>query len=310
MNRRQFVGAFAAGSFARAAAALGPQAIGACTAITGYSLDESIELLRVIGLPVIEIHPMGVPEATPGGFPGFDFDRLSDAQRGRIRKALSSFQAVTSHLPYSGLNYFAKDSAMSGKSVRAVEVALEASIYFGAKIAVLHPMAPQGPGWSAMVKRIREWGDVARRGNFRLALETGYPSSVRDFVRLVKEVNRPAVGATIDVGHQSRYAELVAKVKPEERGTPVGIRAYNDTTVAIIEQLGSKVFHLHVHDIEPETWKEHKPFGTGFVDYPRLIRALRKIGYSGYLVMEIGAPAEEMERHLREGKRRLEAALV
>ncbi|MCC6858400.1 MAG: sugar phosphate isomerase/epimerase [Bryobacterales bacterium] len=311
MNRREFVAGFAAGW--AAPARLGPHSIGACTAIAGYSLDQAIQLLRALALPVIELHPMGVPEATPGRFPGFEFDRLAETERRRLRESLRGFRAVTSHLPYSGLNYFAKGPA-ARESVRAVEAALEATAYFGAKLAVLHPMPPQGfepaAGWSAMVKRIRDWGDEALRGRFRLGLETGYPPSVRDFVRLVKEVDHPAVGATIDVGHQANYAELAAKVKPGERGTPAGIRAYNDTTIAIIEQLGAKVFHLHVHDIEPATWKEHKPFGSGFVDYPRLIAALRNSGYAGCLVMEIGAPPDEMERHLRDGKRRLEAALA
>jgi len=70
----------------------------------------------------------------------------------------------------------------------------------------------------------------------------------------------------------------VATMKPEERATPAGIRAYNDTTHAIIDGLHEKIWHLHVHDIDPPTWQEHRPMGTGFVDYPRLIAKLRQIG--------------------------------
>ena len=50
----------------------------------------------------------------------------------------------------------------------------------------------------------------------------------------------PQVGATINVGHQKTYEELVARIKPEQRGTPEGIRAYNDTTLDIIERLGRR----------------------------------------------------------------------
>ena len=70
-------------------------------------------------------------------------------------------------------------------------------------------------------------------------------------MRLVKEIDHESVGATVDVGHQKNYAELTARVQPEEKGTPAGIRAYNDVTHMIIDELGSKIFHMHVHDIEP-----------------------------------------------------------
>jgi len=101
----------------------------------------------------------------------------------------------------------------------------------------------------------------------------------------------------------------VKRAAPEKRATPEAIRAYNDTTHAIIDQLGDKIFHFHVHDIDPQTWREHKPIGTGFVDYPRLFRKLRQMNYQGLLVLEIGAPAAEMRHHLAQNKRLLERYL-
>jgi sugar phosphate isomerase/epimerase len=312
MYRRTFLQSLAAGSLLPGA--IKASQIGANTAITGWSLADSIALLHRIGFPVIEIHPMGKPEATPGRFPGFMFDELRAVQKASIRSALKPFRHVTTHLPYTGLDYFAKDESVAEAAVKVVDTALEGSAYFGAEIAVLHPKAGEGQTpesqWRAMLRRIRRWGDRAQKHKMRIALETGYPQSVADFVRLVKEVDHPAVGATIDVGHQSKYAELVARVRPENRATPEGIRAYNDTTLAIIEGLGAKTIHLHVHDIDPATWREHLPLGTNFVDYRRLFALLDKIGYNGYLIFEIGGKAEEMEHHLRDGKARLEAMLA
>lgn len=102
----------------------------------------------------------------------------------------------------------------------------------------------------------------------------------------------------------------MAKVRPEDRATPHGIKAYNDTTLAIIEGLGAKTFHIHVHDIDPATWREHLPLGTDFVDYKRLLALLNRMDYRGYLIFEIGGKPEEMEHHLRDGKVRLEAMLT
>ncbi len=99
----------------------------------------------------------------------------------------------------------------------------------------------------------------------------------------------------------------MARIKPEQRGTPEGIRAYNDTTLGIIERLGPKVFHFHVHDIEPNTWAEHQPLVHGFVDYPRLFAELKVLNYQGNLIFEIGGPSSEITEALRTGKRKLEA---
>jgi len=285
--------------------------LGANTAIQGYGLIQAIHTLRELGFSAIEIHPMGVPEPRAEKFPGFEFDKLDHAHRSEIRKALRGFQAVTTHLPYTGLDYMSPSTDVLESSVRTVETAMEATAFFGATLAVLHPQPlPEGTLdaiWPQFLDRFRRWGDRARKLGFRIALETGYPRSVRDFVRLVKEIDHDSVGATIDVGHQSRYAELVARVKPGDRATPVGIEAYNETTFAIVEGLGAKVFHFHVHDIDPATWKEHRPLSTGFVDYPKLFQLLRRIHYQGMLILEISGPGTEMKRLLADNKRQLEA---
>ncbi len=285
--------------------------LGANTAIEGYGLIPAIHTLRELGFTAIEIHPMGVPEPRAEKFPGFEFDKLDQAQRSEIRNALEGFQSVTTHLPYTGLDYMSTSGDVRESAVRTVETAMEATAFFGATVAVLHPQPlPEGTldaTWPSYLDRFRRWGDRARKLGFRIALETGYPRSVRDFVRLVKEIEHDSVGATIDVGHQSRYAELVARVKPQERHTPLGIKAYNETTFAIVEGLGAKVFHFHVHDIDPASWKEHQPLSTGFVDYPELFQILRRIRYQGLLILEISGPGTKMKGLLADNKRQLQA---
>ena len=302
MTRRSLLAL--AGSGCLPAAARSRWELGANTAIEGYSLPEAIRAIRELEFTAIEVHPMGEPEARPGKFPGFQFDRLSGAQRKELRESLLGFRHVTTHLPYTGLNYLTHTA-----DAAVVETAMEATHYLDAKMAVLHPQpideAALEAMWPRYLERFREWGDRARRLGFRLALETGYPRSVRRYVRLLREIDHPYVGAAIDVGHQARYAELAARVKPEDRATAEGIRAYNDTTIAIVEQLGSKVFHFHVHDIDPATWQEHRPLMHGFVDYRRLFATLRQIGYKGILMFEIGGPAAGLAAALRDGRRKL-----
>lgn len=293
------------------AAQLDASALGANTAITGYDFFQAVELIRKLGFPTIEIHPMGEIAATPGRFPGFEFDRLSGADKKRMKAALQGFAHVTSHLPYTDLKTFSSFGPVRDFSRDRVEVALEGSAYFGSELCVLHAEAASlEETWEERLALYRRWGDIAKKHGMRIAIETGFPASVRDFVRLIQAIGHSHVGATLDVGHQKGYAELLARAPAEKKGSPEGIKAYNDVNVELVEKLGPKLFHLHIHDIEPDTWAEHKPLVHGFVDYPRLIAALRRSGYSGILMFEIGGPAEKMPGFLAEAKRKLEGWLA
>ena len=313
MTRRQTLAALLGACLAPRLRADGVNAstLGANTAITGYDLFQAVELVRKLGFPAIEIHPMGEISATPGRFPGFEFDRLSSADKRRMRTALKGFDHITSHLPYTDLKTFSPFAPIRQFSRGRVETALEGAAYFGSELCVLHAeVASLEKTWDDRVALYRRWGDIAKKHDMKIAIETGFPASVKDYVRLIREIDHSHIGATLDVGHQRAYEELVAKVPADKKGSPEGIRAYNDTNIEIIEKLGDKLLHLHIHDIEPDTWAEHKPLIHGFVDYPRLIAALRRTGYDGLLMFEIGGPPEKMPDYLAEAKRKLESWLA
>lgn len=293
---------------------LGPAVIGANPYYPGLGLYHSMGILHGLGFQTIELHPMGSPEAKPGMPPGFEISQLSDGDRDRIQEALRPFRHVSTHLPWVDTPYFSPFQPSHEYGVRRIDQALEASAFVGAEVANIHVQRSAHisaeDAWPMLVDNFRRWGDLAQDLGLRLAIETGYPESVRDFVRLIREVGHDSVGATIDVGHQKNFAELVARVSPDERGTPEGIRAYNDVTHQIMDELGEKIIHMHVHDIEPDTWAEHKPLIHGFVDYPRLVAKLRKIGYQGLLVFEIGGEGAELTESFRDAKAKLEAYLA
>lgn len=307
MTRRLFL----ASTVAAVARAKSGWPLGACTAIEGVSLDQAIRTLKEAGFPAIEIQCMGVPEARPGAYPGFLFDQLPGSLRKHVSRMLKPFRIVTAHLPYTGLDYMSHDLDVRARSIQTMEAAMEGAGYFGARVGVLHPqplsIEEQEPRWNEYLDRFRTWGDRAKRLGFKLALETGYPTSVRQYLRMIREIDHPNVGSTIDVGHQRAYEELVARVPRDRKSTPEGIRAYNETTFAIAEGLGPKLFHLHVHDIDPVTWAEHKPMVYDFVDYPGLFARLRQVNYQGILIFEFAAPAAEMKELFGVGRQKLRA---
>ena len=319
-NRRRFVLQSLAGLGCIAAAGrltardLDSSIIGMNTYFPGWGLYRTIEVLQKLGFQTVEMQPMGAIEPRPGVPPGFQFDRLSSAQKERLKKAVAGFRYISTHVPWTDLHYFSPFDNIAKFSARQIDIALEASAFLGAEVANIHAQRSAHlsieQSWPVMVRQFRRWGDFAKAAGFRLSIETGYPQSVRDFVRCIQEINHSHVGATIDVGHQKQYTELLARVKPGEKGTPAGIKAYNDINHELIDRLGSKLFHFHVHDIEPDTWAEHKPLIHGFIDYPRLIKKLRKTNYQGLLIFEIGGAAEDLPAILRDSKQKLEAHLA
>lgn len=72
-------------------------------------------------------------------------------------------------------------------------------------------------------------------------------------MKLVREIDHPWVGATFDVGHQSHYSELVARVPDGHKSVPESVKAYNDINISIVRGLGDRLIHLHCHDIDPAT---------------------------------------------------------
>ena len=303
-----------AGADKLAARNLDSSIIGMNTYFPGWGLYRSIEALQKLGFQTVEMQPMGTIEPRPGVPPGFQFDRLSAEEKQRLKKAVEGFRYVSTHVPWTDLHYFSPFDNIAKFSARQIDIALEATAFLGAEVANIHAQRSAHlsleQSWPLMVRQFRRWGDFAKAAGFRLSIETGYPQSVRDFVRFIEEIDHSHVGATIDVGHQKEYTELLARVKPGEKGTPAGIKAYNDINHELIDRLGAKLFHFHVHDIEPDTWAEHKPLIHGFIDYPRLIKKLRKTNYQGLLIFEIGGAAEDLPAILRDSKRKLERHLA
>ncbi len=285
-----------------------PHIVGANTAIQGAAFFEAIDIVQGLGFRTLEVLlVLGRLEATPDQHPGFRFNELTGEQKEKIRAALMPFDQVTVHLPFSG-SYMLPDE---DNAVADLEISIEATGFMGAKVAVLHPQ-PRGTkleeNRQTVIERTRKWGSMAADRGFQIACETSVPPSIPGLVRFIEEINHDNVGVTLDVGHQSGFEEL-SHIKPEEYGTPERIKAYNDVNVKIVETLGDKLFHLHVHDIEPHTWNEHKPLVHGFIDYPRLLSALRRIRYPGVLIFEIGGEGDKMPDYLRDSKQKLDGYL-
>jgi D-psicose/D-tagatose/L-ribulose 3-epimerase len=119
--------------------------------------------------------------------------------------------------------------------------------------------------WDAGVHSLRQAGEIAAQHEVVLAFEplnrfeTFFLNTTEDGVRLMEEVNHPAVGLLLDTFH----------MHIEEKSTPEAIR-----------RAGRHLFHFHASE------NDRGIVGSGQVPWPAVIQALHAIDYRGRITVE------------------------
>lgn len=78
----------------------------------------------------------------------------------------------------------------------------------------------------------------------------------------------PELGLHLDIGHAN-------------------LQVPHNTTEEILEKYGSRLRHVHLHDNKGGFADLHLPLGTGNIDLPRMMRALKRCGYDGTITLEV-----------------------
>ena len=120
-----------------------------------------------------------------------------------------------------------------------------------------------------MLETLAQAGDLAAAKGITLAFETGQETA--DLLRLtLDELRSPSLKVNFDPANMLLY----------DMGDP--IRA--------VEILGPDIRSVHVKDARrprtPGQWGQEVVLGEGEVDIKRFVQALKKIGYTGPLIIE------------------------
>jgi D-psicose/D-tagatose/L-ribulose 3-epimerase len=122
------------------------------------------------------------------------------------------------------------------------------------------------PGeWEQCVQSLRQAGEIAAQYQVVLALEplnrfeTFFLNTTEDALRLMEEVNHPAVGLLLDTFH----------MHIEEKSTPAAIR-----------HAGRHLRHFHTSE------NDRGIVGSGQVSWKEVFQALRESGYTGTITVE------------------------
>jgi sugar phosphate isomerase/epimerase len=96
----------------------------------------------------------------------------------------------------------------------------------------------------------------------------------------------PPLGLHLDVGHANLSVP------------------YN-TTEEILAAYGDRLRHVHAHDNKGGNADLHLPLGSGNIDWPHTVQALRRCGYDGTITLEVFTPDDHFLRYSRDVLRRL-----
>jgi sugar phosphate isomerase/epimerase len=156
-------------------------------------------------------------------------------------------------------------------TIRALTLARE----LGAKCITTEPGGPLEPGqsWSAalalFVEMLKPVIAHAEKEGVLLLIEPepGLLIETADqFLELMRHIDSPAVGLNFDIGH-----------------------AYcvGDDPATTIPRVAKYIRHFHLEDIAATRVHHHLVPGEGAIDFAATFRAIRQIGYDGWVTVEL-----------------------
>ena len=122
--------------------------------------------------------------------------------------------------------------------------------------------------WEDYVDVMRQCATLCEAAGFRYALETHpyrYVANAAGMLRLIEQVQSPALGMNFDPSHLFPVGEI-----PQ----------------VVIYQLGDRIFHCHFSDNDGTTNAHWRP-GKGKIDWQAVLAALRDVGFDGTISIEL-----------------------
>ncbi len=254
-----------------------------------YSLGEAVKLFSGMGLEGIEIivQSDGYPCAIPLGADGVE---LSAVRQLTADQGLS----VAGLTPY--LNLFNDlDETARKKECDSLRRVTDMASALGARNVRVYggrlvdgETDPDGRKLEALVRSMRECGDHAEKLGVRLNLENHFgtmTTTARETARVIRLVGHPAVGILYD---QANIAFFPAE-------------GYEEA----IDLQKDKIHYVHCKDLVYRGGAPQKPRfsnvasvdekertvhsripGEGILDWPGILRKLKRIGYDGWISLE------------------------
>jgi sugar phosphate isomerase/epimerase len=267
-----------------------------------FSFPEAARRLAAIGYAGVEIMA-DVPHAWPAC--------LLDEQKQAIRNALAA-----NRLGVSNVNAFMMNAISDPRqrywhpswiepdrhyrqiridhTVRSLTLARE----LGSPCITTEPGGPVEPGtsWQAalrlFVEGLKPVAEHAEKEGVLLLVEPepGLLIEKADqFLELMQHLDSPAVGLNFDIGH---------------------FYCVGDDPPATVHRLAKYIRHFHLEDIAATRVHHHLIPGEGAIDFAATFRAIRDIGYQGWITVELYPYVDDPDHAARTALERVREIMV
>jgi hexulose-6-phosphate isomerase len=234
--------------------------------------------------------------------PGELTPRTTDADVTKLARACRD-AGLEPHSLVSTPRFFREDEADRKRAVEEAGRALEVAAALGARTILIHPgqltpAIPYDDCWRFATDSLNALKARAASMHLRLGLENVWNKflmSPLEFVRLLDEVDSPAVGIWFDIGN------VVAVGYPEQWVRILG---------------GKRLVGIHVKDFRRGpgdhfgTYDGFVPLFHGSVNWPAVMRQLAASGYDDFLVTEVGLGRMPLANALHEISGQLDVLLA
>jgi sugar phosphate isomerase/epimerase len=258
-----------------------------------HSLIETIQILSAIGYEGIEIMA-DVPHAYP--------PHLGDGDLRDIRTALddngleiSNINAFMHHADGDTYHpsWIEADPGLRAKRVdytlRCIDLAKE----LGVRTLSTEPGGPlQGMQPEEGLRLFRE-------GLMRV------DKSARD--KGIRVLIEPEPGLLVENSRQ--FASLLSRLDPDVFGLNCDIGHFfcvGEDPVQIIREMNQVIHHFHLEDIPPSREHYHLMLGEGAINLPQVLNTISRIGYTGFVTVELYTYEQNPEIAARQAYRYLQ----
>lgn len=145
--------------------------------------------------------------------------------------------------------------------------------------------------WTRYVEIIDKLTNVAKSEDLRFALEIRPCEIVNNsdcVMRLIEAVESESLGVVFDTGHLFVQKEIL----------PIAA-----------EKLGERIFLVHLSDNDGIVDNHWAP-GKGNITWGSILQAFKKIGYYGYLNVDVAGEYEDISQEILDGKKYIENVIA
>jgi L-ribulose-5-phosphate 3-epimerase len=243
--------------------------IGAMTTSFRKPFNESLEAAAALQVDGVQIWATEITYYNPKHRVGeLDPEETGAVEQEKLRVDLKRLNLEISALCGDLGRGFIKPDHIS-EDVEKTKQMMDLCAALGVKVLTSHigtiPDDPQSKGWKTAAAALEEIGAHGDRIGVYFASETG-PESGADLAKFLRSLKTKSVRANYD---------------------PANLTMMGFDAIQGVYDLGDLIVHTHAKDGKrPGPDCKEVPLGKGDVDWPRYLRALKEIGYDGYLTIE------------------------